>query len=74
MIRRNTIQKQLILAVMCESGGRLTAREVFANIIKEYPGISKGTVYRNLNLLAEEGLIIKYADADVARFALTNEG
>ena len=34
-----------------------SADEVYAEIIKEHPTISKATVYRNLNLLAEMGEI-----------------
>lgn len=36
-----------------------TAETVYLNIRKEFPNISLGTVYRNLNLLAEIGEIQK---------------
>ena len=36
-----------------------TAETVYLNIRKEFPNISLGTVYRNLNLLAEIGKIQK---------------
>ena len=36
-----------------------TAETVYLNIRKEFPNISLGTVYRNLNLLAEIGEILK---------------
>ena len=35
-----------------------TAETVYLNIRKEFPNISLGTVYRNLNLLAEIGEIL----------------
>lgn len=53
---RYSIQKQAILDAL----GRLdhpTAQEVLAEVQKQYPRISKGTVYRNLNLLVESGEI-----------------
>lgn len=36
-----------------------TADTVYLNVRKEFPNISLGTVYRNLNLLAEIGDAIK---------------
>ena len=36
-----------------------TADTVYLNVKKEYPNISLGTVYRNLNLLADTGEAIK---------------
>lgn len=57
MDRRNTKQKELVLnavnCLMCHA----TADEVYSYIKEKYPSISKGTVYRNLNVLAEEGKI-----------------
>lgn len=38
-----------------------TAEEVYNCIVTEYPDISKGTVYRNLNSLVETGLLNKVA-------------
>lgn len=36
-----------------------TAETVYRDLRKEYPNISLGTVYRNLNLLAEMGEILR---------------
>lgn len=36
-----------------------TADKVYMHIREEYPNVSLGTVYRNLNLLSERGEIIK---------------
>ncbi|WP_353935158.1 transcriptional repressor, partial [uncultured Treponema sp.] len=36
-----------------------TADEIFAEVIKQNPHISRGTVYRNLNKLAQAGKIKK---------------
>lgn len=59
MERRNTIQKELVLKTVQELKRHLTADEVYEFIKKSHPRIGKGTVYRNLGILAEEGAIRK---------------
>lgn len=59
MEKRNTIQKELVLdAVLCMHH-HVTADEVYEFIRKDHPTIGKGTVYRNLAVLTEEGKIQK---------------
>lgn len=57
--RRNTIQKDLIRHAVYEMKRHVTANEVYEFIKERYPTIGKGTVYRNLDILAEEGAIRK---------------
>lgn len=59
MERRNTIQKALILRAVCELKRHLTADEVYEFVKRDHPSIGKGTVYRNLAILTEEGTIRK---------------
>ncbi len=59
MERRNTIQKDLVLKTLLKLKRHLTAEEVYESIKKDYPRIGKGTVYRNLGILVEEGAIRK---------------
>ena len=59
MIRRNTVQKELILNTVHEMRSHVTAEEVYEYIHEAYPNISKGTVYRDLAALADEGKIRK---------------
>lgn len=59
MERRNTIQKDLVLKTVQELKRHLTADEVYEFIKKEHPTIGRGTVYRNLKILVEEGAIRK---------------
>lgn len=59
MAKRNTIQRQLVIAAVRALADHPTAEEVYERIIMEYPDISKGTVYRNLNTLVESGLLGK---------------
>ena len=59
MERRNTIQKALILRAVCELKRHLPADEVYEFVKRDHPSIGKGTVYRNLAILTEEGAIRK---------------
>ncbi|MDO4975683.1 MAG: transcriptional repressor [Eubacteriales bacterium] len=59
MKSRNTIQKDLVLNSVRKLGNHPSADEIYSLIIQDYPNIGKGTVYRNLNKLAEEGEILK---------------
>lgn len=61
MAKRNTIQRQLVIAAVRTLANHPTAEEVYNCIVTEYPDISKGTVYRNLNSLVETGLLNKVA-------------
>ena len=57
MQRRNTIQKELVLKAVQDLRSHVTAEEVYEFIRKSHPGIGKGTVYRNLGILTEEGAV-----------------
>lgn len=57
MQRRNTVQKDLVLRAVQEMHQHVTADEVYAYINKLHPNVGRGTVYRNLGILAEEGMI-----------------
>ena len=59
MERRNTIQKALILRAVSDLKRHLTADEVYEFVKRDHPSIGKGTVYRNLAILTEEGAIRK---------------
>lgn len=57
MIKRNTIQRTLILETIRNLKNHPTADEVYETIVNDHPNISRGTVYRNLNQLSEDGII-----------------
>lgn len=59
MERRNTIQKELVLNTVRKLACHATADEIYRAIFTEHPTVSRGTVYRNLNVLADEGRILK---------------
>lgn len=60
-----TRQGKRILAVVTDSSGHMTADEVYREAKKTLPHIAVGTVYRNLNELAEAGKLrrIRVANA-----------
>ena len=66
MIKRNTIQRALVLEAVNELKCHATADEIYNAIVNEHPHISRGTVYRNLNQLSESGEIRKLEIPDGA--------
>jgi len=58
MIKRNTIQKQLIIGAVEALNIHATAEEVYEYIAKDNPSISKATVYRNLNSMVTTGELL----------------
>jgi len=52
-------QRQCIVAYLAQTKEHPTAEMVYCHVKEQFPKISLGTVYRNLNLLAEEGRIVR---------------
>lgn len=50
-------QRQAIIDYLCSTKEHPTADMVYTHVREFYPNVSLGTVYRNLNLLADEGEI-----------------
>ncbi|MDY9921879.1 MAG: transcriptional repressor [Synergistota bacterium] len=59
MNNRHTLQRTLILEAVKELHCHATADDVYDLIVTKHPNISRGTVYRNLNLLSDIGEIRK---------------
>ncbi len=59
MNTRNTLQESLVFKAVNELRNHATADEIYDYIVKTYPGISKGTVYRNLKKLDQQNKIHK---------------
>jgi len=57
--KRNTVQKSKILQYLQSVKSHPNAEVVFENVKKDLPMISLATVYRNLNLIADEGEILR---------------
>ncbi len=54
-----TQQRQVILEELRKANSHLTADEVYQMVRRRLPRISLGTVYRNLEILSESGIIKK---------------
>jgi len=67
--QRNTRQRQAILEELQKLTSHPTAADLYEIVRKRLPGISLGTVYRNLELLSQNNLIQKLDIGDTeARF------
>lgn len=58
-LRRNTPQRRVILHELRQLNSHPTAAQLYAVVRKRLPRISLGTIYRNLEVLNEDGLISK---------------
>ena len=56
---RYSKQRELILNTVLQNKIHPTADDVYKLLRDEYPGLSLGTVYRNLNFLAEHDMLKK---------------
>ena len=56
---RTTQQRRVIMEELCRLKSHPTANEVYEIVRKRLPRISLGTVYRNLEILSERGMIQK---------------
>jgi Fur family peroxide stress response transcriptional regulator len=56
-MNRQTKQREAILKLLRGGYCHLTADQIYDKVRKEIPNISKGTVYRNLKVLREMGLV-----------------
>lgn len=66
LIKRNTIQCEMVADAVKALGCHATADEVYAEVAKKYPNIGRGTVYRNLQKLCENGTVRKVEVPDGA--------
>lgn len=71
--QRNTKQRQRILNAVKSRRDHPTADQIYQDIRIRDPKISRGTVYRNLNLLAERGEILQIKIPGADRFDLRRE-
>jgi Fur family ferric uptake transcriptional regulator len=58
-LRRNTPQRRVVLEELSQMKSHPTAAELYAVVRRRLPRISLGTVYRNLEVLHEDGMIRK---------------
>lgn len=58
-MERNTIQRAIVLDAVKRLQSHATADEVYEQVARQHPSISRSTVYRNLQKLCDAGLIRK---------------
>lgn len=70
-----TVQRRLVLEALYDSERPLSAQEVYQYVTKKIPGIGFDTVYRNLILLDELGIVnrLNFKTRFNARFELFSE-
>ena len=66
--QRASRQREIILKELCSLRCHPTADELYDRVRKILPRVSLGTVYRNLELLTEKGLIMKLGPGERRRF------
>ena len=59
-----TKQRRLVLKVLQDSHRHLTAAQIYELARGEMPAIAVGTIYRNLNLLVEQGQVLRIRSAE----------
>ena len=72
-LRRNSRQRMLVYDAVKASHEHPNAEEVYQVVKQQLPDISLGTVYRNLNLLADAGEILSIKTPGGSRFDRTIE-
>ena len=62
--RRMTSQRKLLFDLLTECGGHIDAGELYVKAREKDPRISLATVYRNLSLFKQAGLVKEYHFAE----------
>lgn len=62
--RKHSKKRQAILEALCSTKEHPTAEMLYQALKPSYPELSLGTVYRNLSVLAEEGLVVSVGRVD----------
>ncbi|MCD8039547.1 MAG: transcriptional repressor [Lachnospiraceae bacterium] len=70
MAMKYSRQRTAILSFLQTRKDHPSAELVYSNVKKDFPNISLGTVYRDLNQLSEAGMIAKlqFGDLGIVRF------
>jgi len=69
--RRMTLPRQVILEALAISEEPQSAEEIFLKVHQTYPQIGLATIYRTLDILTEEGVVLRLEPGDRrARYAV----
>ena len=58
-VRRNTKQLSIILDTIKRMPRHFTAEDVYKEVKKENPSVGQATVFRNMNKMAEDGILLR---------------
>lgn len=58
-VRRNTKQLSVILDTIKKMPRHFTVEDVYKEVRKENPSVGQATVFRNMNKMAEEGILLR---------------
>src|SRR4030067_604511 len=73
-MHRETKQREAILTVLRNTRSHPTADQIYDEVRKEIPNISKGTVYRNLQVLQQDGAVTELnLNGTLSRFEARQE-
>ena len=67
-MQRDTRQRRLVLETLRALGNHPSADQVYFQVRESDPRISRGTVYRNLNLLSDNGEVLHIRVPGADRF------
>lgn len=71
---RKSRQRDRILEILNQSRNHPTAADVYDRIKDEFPSASLGNVYRNLNILVDQGVVRRFASGSTFdRFEAVSE-
>jgi Fur family peroxide stress response transcriptional regulator len=74
-MRRDTKQREAILNILRKTRSHPTADQIYDEVRKDILNISKGTVYRNLQVLEEDGAIsVLNINGTQSRYEVKQEG
>lgn len=68
MFKRNTIPRKLIQEFLKDNKSHPTVHDIFLAIKEKYPKIGYATIYRNLKILKEKGVIQEIKDKNISHF------
>jgi Fur family transcriptional regulator, ferric uptake regulator len=69
-----TPQRRLIVDIIHEAHGHLSAETLIALVQKRMPGVNKSTIYRTLEILEKIGCVYKSESGDHAIYHHAEEG
>ena len=68
MKRRTTMQRRIILNTVKTLGNHPTADQVFMSVNRQFPSISRRTIYRNLDILARDDSLCRIYASGAGRY------